>query len=737
MNDMTPDAFETPEEERKEGGPIVVSDDLLAFLKDEYGRCEDGALEEERATAIKRYNGEAYGDEENGRSQVVARDTAKTTDYMVASILRTVVSGDRVVEFAHKNKQLAQEATETIHWLLLDKQNGFRMLHDWLKAGLLEKNAVAMTFMETMPPKRRVYNGVSEQALALALEKGAQIIEGEQAGEGRFNVALALKRDPEFPDYAVPNEEFYCSPDARTIDEALLKGRRMLRHISDLVAEGYDADELANLGDEGALSDQLSTARDDGRYNSQGARKEGSRQVWWHEEFARFDANGDGIAELLYIRRTSDFTIYDIDEMEEPDDHPFVDWCPFPMPHRRIGQSLADKVMPYERVNTVLLRQTLDGIYLSNRPRTFLHEGSIGETTIEDLLNPQVGAVIRWRGNIKPETGQDYFNAAEGFKALEYVAGQVEELTGITRLNQGLDAETLNKTATGTALLQNQGQQMEEYIARQFGDALANLFTKKARLLKKYGKALTVPIDGEFKQIDPSKWPEDMIARPRIGLGASRKEKRVQSLMGVMGMQRELVAGGMTNLVTPANLFASAKAFVAETGLGEANEFFTDPMVVNPQTGKKELPPQQPKPDPEMAKVQAQVQMEQQKAQAQQQMDAFKLQAQQQADAAKFEAQQQIEAAKAELERQKATAKLMIDREIAAAKLEMDRERAQFEADMAAAKSQAEIDLAYAKMDAEIELQRERMAHDLTAKMADIDAKANLRDDRAGGDLDK
>src|SRR5690606_12591455 len=115
---------------------IDVSPELLTFLKEEYDRCRDDTLEDERATAIDRYNGEAYGDEEDGRSQVVARDTAEVVDYMVISILRTIVSGDRVVEFVHRNSDAAQQATETIMHLLMDDQDGYTIIHDWLKAGL-------------------------------------------------------------------------------------------------------------------------------------------------------------------------------------------------------------------------------------------------------------------------------------------------------------------------------------------------------------------------------------------------------------------------------------------------------------------------------------------------------------------------------------------------------------------------------------------------------------------------
>ena len=88
---------------------IDVAPELIAFLKEEYDRCRDDALEDERTVAIDRYNGEPYGDEEDGSSQVVARDTAETVDYMVISILRTIISGERVVEFVHKDADKAQQ----------------------------------------------------------------------------------------------------------------------------------------------------------------------------------------------------------------------------------------------------------------------------------------------------------------------------------------------------------------------------------------------------------------------------------------------------------------------------------------------------------------------------------------------------------------------------------------------------------------------------------------------------
>jgi hypothetical protein len=250
---------------------IDVSPELAAFLREEYERCRDEALEDERATAIDRYNGEPYGDEEDGRSQVVARDTAETTDYMVISILRTFFSGDRVVEFVHRNSEAAHQATETIMHLFMDEQDGYQITHDWLKAGLLEKNAVCMTYGEPQPPRRKVVEGVSALALMAAEEQGAKIIEAEETGEPDeaegpiYRVTLLEERPAKFRDAAIPNEEFYCSPDARTITEAALKGRKVRKSISDLVRMGLELEELETIASDSLHDGLLDDARGENR----------------------------------------------------------------------------------------------------------------------------------------------------------------------------------------------------------------------------------------------------------------------------------------------------------------------------------------------------------------------------------------------------------------------------------------------------------------------------------------
>src|SRR6185312_11660770 len=64
--------------------------------------------------------------------------------------------------------------------------------------------------------------------------------------------------------------------------------------------------------------------------------------------------------------------------------------------------------------------------------------------------------------------------------------------------------------------------------------------------------------------------------------------------------------GGLTNMVTPSNLYNSAKLVTRITGHKDLNAFFTDPST---------QPPPQPKPDPKLLEIQAQAQTDEKQVQ--------------------------------------------------------------------------------------------------------------------------
>ena len=173
-------------------------------------------------------------------------------------------------------------------------------------------------------------------------------------------------------------------------------------------------------------------------------------------------------------------------------------------------------------------------------PRPIVDSRLADADTYSDILNPIPGSPIRapgGAGTVQPfQTG---FDIGKSMQAMEWLTGERESRTGITRLNQGLDADALNKTATGTALMQSQGQQQEEFIARNLAETLSRLFLKKYRLMRAEGDPFKVKVDGQYKEVDPSQWPEEVNMIVRVGLGSNSKDKRIQARMALAQLMAE------------------------------------------------------------------------------------------------------------------------------------------------------------------------------------------------------
>jgi hypothetical protein len=565
-----------------------------------------------------------------------------------------------VVEFEPDNEgdeQHADDATEVIHREFARK--GYALLHDWLKEGNITTLGIVKACAEMRKQRTEIMSFDPEGDGAIE----ADSLGVDENGVEAFRAVVLQDTPAEFRDYLVPLEEFRISPEARDPDEAVYIAHASMKTLSELVEMGLcDMDEAETLqGDE--VPDPLSQARDGGLETVGVFRQGPNRRVLLLEEYVLYDADRDGIAERLCVHRVGNTVL----RIEPSDYQPFVIYCPFPMPGRLAGHSLADKVTDIQRINTALSRLALDGLYRNLAPRTYVPDECVNENTYDDILTVIPGGVVRHRGPSAPVPEPKNDVSAVAFQAIEFMIGQRESRTGITRLNQGLDADALNKTATGTALMQAQGQQMEEYLARNYGEAVARLMRLKYKLRKRSSGKIRLRVDGEYRDIDPSKWPDDMDVVIRVGLGSGRKDQRLQYRMALLQIQRECMMGQLP-IVTPEHIYKSIAGVVKDSNLGSPADFVADPST---------LPPQEPQPSPEEQKLQAEMQLKAADLQGKQQESALKLQLQEAESSAKL----QLEAQKAEFEREQAIAQMMFERELAVQKLEHEKQLAFYKAD--------------------------------------------------------
>jgi hypothetical protein len=457
----------------------------------------------------------------------------------------------------------------------------------------------------------------------------------------------------------VPPEEVLYSPRCRRGYLPFVCHRRA-RTVSDLIAEGYDEEDIeeavgpseAGFGDE-ARRRQMPEVPS---LAPEFVVDDSMREVWVEESYIRLDWNQDGIAELCKVcsvhnaarallRRNGEPDIEPVDEI------PLVWWTPVPMPHKLAGHSVADLVMDLQQIKSTLMRQILDNIYLTNVPRTIVSDGAANENTYDDIMRVRPGQLIRARDAAGVVTYTTPFVAGAAFPVVEYLDQTHEVRTGISRHNQGLNPDDLNKTATGVALIQEAASQRCEMIARVFARAVQELVRGVLQLVRRHQQqARIIMATGQPLTMDPRLWKSELDVNVSVGLGTGSKDKVQQNLMTVLQLQQGIVTlqqGISGPLVFAQNVYDALENLTESAGFRQS--FFTDPSKPPPQMPG---PPQQPQPqpDPAMMAAQAKIQAEQARAQSQIQINQQKAVADAQIAAAKAQQQAQLDEHQAQME---------------------------------------------------------------------------------------
>jgi hypothetical protein len=597
--------------------------DLVAAIEYQEGLADtNGDLNEERANALDRYLGRLYGNEQEGRSKVVMRDVADTIEWIKPSLMKVFASGDEVVKFepvGPEDEEQAQQETDYCNHVLMQKNNGFIVLHDWFHDALLQKTGYTLTQYETEKfPKKESYVGLSDDELALVtqdpeVEVLEYSMEPTEYGPKHSVTVKCMKEygctkvtniPPERVKIAVdwPNVSLAGCPFVEVID---------FPTISDLRQRGFDVDDEINDGGtntEDEWQEERRSVQTDIYSDRQDLESDPSmRRVRTRYVWIRFDEDGDGIAELRYVIIVGTTILHN----EETDILPVAALTPLRMPHEHYGQSIADIVMDLQEIRTTLTRGFLDNMYLANNGRYAIDANVVN---LDDMLVSRPGGVVRMNGSV-PGSIVPLVHPQEGgaiLQAIEYVDTIRENRTGVTKYNQGLNADSLNKTATGITQIMTAAQQRIELIARVFAETgVKDLMLIIHGMSIKHGrKEEMMKLRNKWVPVNPRTWNERRDVTVSVGLGTGNKDQMLQHLMMILQAQQQAIQIGVAS---PKNIYNALSKLTQNAGFKQAEEFWTDP--------EKNPPPQAP--NPEAIKAQA----EMQKSQFEAQQDAQKFQA--------------------------------------------------------------------------------------------------------------
>ena len=637
----------------------MTDDDLLRFLEAEAAAAyhhASGTVSAEREKALRAYMREPYGTEMEGRSQVVASDVFDAVESMLPDLVEVFTSTDKAVVFepvGPEDVESAEQVTNACNHVFYKQNNGFLILYTAAKDALLMKTGGVKWYWDYAErPVFTTYRDVPEMQLAafLTANPKADILAKEEAEPTPEALAEAQQFGIEPPKvYAtvkvktverkgkvcivnLPADELQVS---RRHNSILLQDCPYVAHIcertlSEIRQMGFDVEPE----DVKAAQDESRTQDREFRESLQGGRYgwwlEDSQEMdesrlrgWLREEYVLADYDGDGIAERRKIIRLGKKLLLN----EEFSHVPIAAWTPYILTHRFDGLSVADLVEDFQRISTDIVRAQLDNLEQANTQETVVLTDSLGNplADLDDLLNRRPGGILRERaaGAIRPF--QQRWQGIEAMPMVEMMEGKKESRTGYTRYSQGLDGDSLNKTATGVQKIMDASQKRMKLMARIMAECLmAPAFKGILKTLTDNGmEQLSFRLNGKFVRYDPQEWRDGYDMSINVGIGAGDKMAQAQYLQQIAQAQFALLQGPMGGrVVTEQNIFAPQARIAENAGFKNPAEFWTDPS--------QQPPPQPPGPPPEIQKLQMQIQADQQESQAKRQDDAMRFQAEQQ-----------------------------------------------------------------------------------------------------------
>lgn len=625
--------------------------DLLGYLDEEAQQAyhfQEGEIASDRVKAQRAYLREPYGNEEEGRSSVVASDVFDAVEGMLPDLIEVFTSSEKAVVFepvGPEDEESAEQVTNACNYVFYKQNNGFMTLYAALKDGLLLKTgSVKWYYEKRKTPTFTTYRDVDEMQLAVYLttNPSAEVLEKTETEPSQEEMQQAQMMGVELPKRytvkiktveekgcvkicAIPPDELHVS---RRHDSMLLHDCPYVAHVTEKTLT-----EIREMGYDVTV-EQLKAAQNEEHTADHDYRetRRGGRWGWWQDdneldesmvrgylrdEYVLVDFDGDGIAERRRIVRLGQVIL----ENKECSHVPIAAWSPYVITHQFNGMSVADLVEDFQRIHTTIWRQQLDNLYLANNQESVVLTDSQGNpmANIDDLLNRRPGGVIRERmqGAVRPY--QERWQGIEAMPMLEQLQVSKENRTGYTRYSQGLDSNSLNKTATGVQMIMNASQKRMKMMARLVAECLmAPMFRGIFKTLTDHGMdKISYRLNGKFVEYDPQAWRDQYDMTINVGIGTGDVQQQQQFLMQIAQAQAVVAQSPMAGkLIDPKRIYNVQARLAENAGFKNPAEFWVDPETAPPS------PP--PQPDPKVMLEQAKLQDGQNKTVAEMQWEREK-----------------------------------------------------------------------------------------------------------------
>ena len=623
-------------------------------LKQAAGGNENDFIDANRQAALATYLGQPNGKEVEGRSTVVSTDVADAIEWIMPEIIKAFTQNNEVVTFDpcyDGDEQQAELESQYVYDILMKENEGFIILHQFIKDALMQKNGFVKIFYDDLEERTfESYTGLTDIELEVLLmdeelelaeqttesvvpEMTPQQLIAFKQAEEQYNQAIEQypmiakmaeeqggqvppkPEPPMMPDpinmhdvkvirvapkrkitvISVPPEEFRINKQHNSIDvsTARFSAHVMLTTAGDLVESGLTKEEVDAIPSSKVYEDDRNY-----RFYMQGetvspdgndSHDPSLREIEVAECYMHMDIDEDGVAEYVKITATGGDNPDHLLEWEEIDDNPFISTTAILMSHKLFGLSIYDRLQQIQEQKTTLWRNILDNMYLQNNQRSIVLDGQVN---LDDLLVSRPGGIIRAKSKdaITPYATPPL--PSDAYKMMDYLDQVRAGRAGVTPEGPVTDSMIGDRVGSeGVQAMMSQKEELVGLMIRVIAETGIKPMCYKIRgqVVKHQDTARDYMFRGQWVQVDPSTWPNRSHTTVRVGTGSGNRKDQMAAIGFIMAFQEKMSAMPGQALITPNETFNAVNDYAKFAGMPSARRYVLDPQSPDGQSNAQTI----------------------------------------------------------------------------------------------------------------------------------------------------
>jgi hypothetical protein len=548
------------------------------------------AIAQDRVKALNYYLQRERGDEQAGRSRVIAGDVSAMVESNLAQMLESFSSPD-LAEFQAVSEQDDDQAaleSAVVTDFIMNRNNGYHELGSAIKDGLLLRNGWVYIDVEETPITETLeLENATGEAIAELHNNTAlnvKVLEfDEKAATAKIRVTQVFRKflfQAEDPANVLYPKN-YNSVD---VQEIPFIARRHLETRDKLIRRGFPKTKVRRLKAYDQDSKIDSMARDVRQdVATETPIDESQERIEWFECYVLVDS-GDGTSERRRIAVAGvnkDAILENVPVTLVP----LATGSPFINPHRLTGISLFDKLRQGQDINTSLTRALLDNVNTVIKNRTAYLDGKVN---VEDLEDGRPNGNIRVRASVG-----DVRSAITPFAQPDISAGILQNLNYQRQVRSEMGGASL-ELATGQMQMSggrigSQGvdrafsvmEQLAAHMTKNMAQTLirSSWLLAHAMIRQFYDEPVEIKRNGRWRSAVPSTWPARSAVNVRVGMSPNERARKVATMKTILDSQIGLAREGMSGQLVDAERFYKAVTDYARLAdIPNPEQYYIDPQ---------------------------------------------------------------------------------------------------------------------------------------------------------------